>query len=63
MFRSLLSVTAAVLLGSVGLVNAGCVDGVVCHKPGCKDNDQVVFGNTEIREPRTTPPVSWIQLR
>lgn len=62
MFTSSLAVVTAALLSSVGIVNAGCQNDAVCQQLGCTDNAQVVFGVTEIKEPRTTAPVRELDL-
>ena len=63
MLTSSWAVFAAALLSSAGLANAGCQNDVACQKLGCKDDPQIVIGNTEIKEPRTTPPVSRVYFR
>lgn len=54
----LASVLAAVtLLSAAGVVSAACQNDAVCQSLGCKDQFQVVLGNTEIVEAKTTAPV------
>lgn len=48
---------AVTFLSAAGIVSAACQNDAVCQSLGCKDQFQVVFGNTEIVEAKTTAPV------
>lgn len=44
------------LFAAVGVANAACANDAACQSLGCKDNVQVVFGNTQIKATATTAP-------